>query len=147
MRQDIYCLSSREQVRQGWVGESPSVEYSVEYSWVITPCCKISTPYWLVVSEYDVPKVFVCKKWYIFLVHPVLHFRQPVVVIEMKQFRGLWLCVHEILLAGLQPGVTPWIHDTSMEPTLDEIRRARLFRLPFHPISLYILTFRAGNCA
>ena len=36
-----------------------------------TPCCQISTPYRLVVSEYEVPKVFVCKSDTFFLVHPV----------------------------------------------------------------------------
>ena len=36
-----------------------------------TPCCKISTPYRLVVSEYEVPKVFVCKSDTFFLVHSV----------------------------------------------------------------------------
>ena len=37
-----------------------------------TPCCQISTPYRLVVSEYEVPKVFVCKSDTFFLVHPVV---------------------------------------------------------------------------
>ena len=37
-----------------------------------TPCCQISTPYRLVVSEYEVPKAFVCKSDTFFLVHPVL---------------------------------------------------------------------------
>ena len=36
-----------------------------------TSCCQISTPYRLVVSEYEVPKVFVCKSDAFFLVHPV----------------------------------------------------------------------------
>ena len=28
-----------------------------------TPCCQISTPHRLVVSEYEVPKVLVSQKW------------------------------------------------------------------------------------
>ena len=40
-----------------------------------TPCCQISTPYRLVVSEYEVPKVFVCKSDTFFLVHPVVSVR------------------------------------------------------------------------
>ena len=33
---------------------------------------ELSTPYRLVVSEYEVPKVFVCKSDTFFLVHPVV---------------------------------------------------------------------------
>ena len=37
-----------------------------------TPCCQISTPYRLVVSDYEVPKVFVCKSDTFFLGPPCI---------------------------------------------------------------------------
>ena len=40
-----------------------------------TSCCQISTPNRFVVSEYEVPNVFLRIKWGIFLVHPVLSVR------------------------------------------------------------------------
>ena len=35
-----------------------------------TPCCQISTPNRLVVSEYEVPKVLVSRKWGVFIETP-----------------------------------------------------------------------------
>ena len=35
-----------------------------------TPCCQISTPNRLVVSEYEVPKVLVSRKWWVFIETP-----------------------------------------------------------------------------
>ena len=51
-----------------------------------TPCCQISTPYRLVVSEYEVPKVFVCKSDTFFLVHPVHVFLLLCVLLCLKYF-------------------------------------------------------------
>ena len=39
-----------------------------------TPCCQISTPNRLVVSEYEVPKVLVSRKWGFFIETPgIIH--------------------------------------------------------------------------
>ena len=35
-----------------------------------SPCCQISTPNRLVVSEYEVPKVLVSRKWWVFIETP-----------------------------------------------------------------------------
>ena len=35
-----------------------------------TPCCQILTPNRLVVSEYEVPKVLVSRKWWVFIETP-----------------------------------------------------------------------------